>query len=160
MDAVQREVPPLAVPDVLVCSVGTEIFLESGGGPDEGWQRALDEGWDHSAAVAAAEGIPELKPQVGQSQGLGALYPHITGLRNVIIGGMAWGYFASGIFVCWGPGSLPFMSWSGLGRVCPVVGFGRSTYAAGRKQALSTRLLNHPIVGLEILSDSLNASSA
>ena len=71
MDTVQREVPLLAVPDVLVCSVGTEIFLESTGGADEGWQRVLDEGWDHSAAVAAAEGIPELKPQVGQSQGFG-----------------------------------------------------------------------------------------
>ena len=54
----------MLVPDVLVCSVGTEIFFESTGEPDKGWQEVLDRGWDRAGAIAAAEGIPELKPQV------------------------------------------------------------------------------------------------
>lgn len=61
----QSEVPLLLVPDVLVCSVGTEIFFESTGEADEGWKRVLDQGWDRASAIAAAEGIPELEPQVG-----------------------------------------------------------------------------------------------
>lgn len=60
----QSEVPLLLVPDVLVCSVGTEIFFESTGEADEGWARVLDQGWDRASAIAAAEGIPELAPQV------------------------------------------------------------------------------------------------
>lgn len=61
----QKEVPLLLVPDVLVCSVGTEIFFESTGEADKGWQQVLDKGWDRAAAVAAAEGVTELVPQVG-----------------------------------------------------------------------------------------------
>ena len=61
---VPQKEAPLLVPDVLVCSVGTEIFFESTGEPDKGWQEVLDRGWDRAGAIAAAEAIPELQPQV------------------------------------------------------------------------------------------------
>jgi sucrose-6-phosphatase len=61
--AVQKEAP-LLVPDVLVCSVGTEIFFESAGEADQEWGRELDQGWDRQGALDAAAGIPELKQQV------------------------------------------------------------------------------------------------
>jgi len=54
----------MLVPDVLVCSVGTEIFFESTGEPDKAWQQELDRGWDRAGAITAVEAIPELKPQV------------------------------------------------------------------------------------------------
>lgn len=60
----QGEAPLLLVPDVLVCSVGTEIFFESSGQADQQWAAQLDQGWDRASAVAAAEAIPELKAQV------------------------------------------------------------------------------------------------
>jgi sucrose-6-phosphatase len=60
---VQKEAP-LLVPDVLVCSVGTEIFFESAGEADREWGRELDQGWDRQGALDAAAGIPELKQQV------------------------------------------------------------------------------------------------
>lgn len=59
----QKEAP-LLVPDVLVCSVGTEIFFESAGEADREWGRELDQGWDRQGALDAAAGIPELKQQV------------------------------------------------------------------------------------------------
>ena len=58
----QKEAP-LLTPDVLVCSVGTEIFFESTGEADKEWAAELDRGWDRSGAVAAAGAIPELKQQ-------------------------------------------------------------------------------------------------
>ena len=54
----------MLVPDVLVCSVGTEIFFESTGEPDKEWQKELDRGWDRAGAISAVEAISELKPQV------------------------------------------------------------------------------------------------
>lgn len=65
---VQEEVP-LGVPDVLICSVGTEIFFEKPGSdtepqPDKKWIQLLDQGWNRQAALDAAAQFQELKPQV------------------------------------------------------------------------------------------------
>jgi hypothetical protein len=70
-----QEEAPLLVPDVLVCSVGTEIFFESTGEPDKAWQEVLDRGWNRAGAIAAAEAIPELQPQVGSQT-----YPRAQGM--------------------------------------------------------------------------------
>lgn len=65
----QEEVP-LGVPDVLICSVGTEIFFEKPGSdgaepqPDKKWIQLLDQGWNRQAALDAAAQCKELKPQV------------------------------------------------------------------------------------------------
>ena len=62
----QKEVP-LGTPDVLVCSVGTEIFFEASGHapePDRKWAAELDKGWDRAAAIRAAESFSELRVQV------------------------------------------------------------------------------------------------
>lgn len=61
--AVQKEAP-LLVPDVLVCSVGTEIFFESAGEADKEWGAELDQGWNRQGALDIAAGFPELKQQV------------------------------------------------------------------------------------------------
>lgn len=55
---------PLLVPDVLVCSVGTEIFFECAGQADREWSAELDRGWDRRGALAAAAAVPTLRPQV------------------------------------------------------------------------------------------------
>lgn len=63
---VQAEVP-LGDPDVLVCSVGTEIFFEHTGEdpePDKKWFDTLERGWNRDAAIEAAAGFPQLKLQV------------------------------------------------------------------------------------------------
>jgi hypothetical protein len=65
-DCLQKEVP-LGNPDVLVCSVGTEIFFEATGASpeaDEEWKKELDQGWNRQAAIDAAASFSELKPQV------------------------------------------------------------------------------------------------
>ena len=62
----QKEVP-LGNPDVLVCSVGTEIFFEAMGASPEAnqqWKTELDQGWDRQAAIDAAGKLHDLKPQV------------------------------------------------------------------------------------------------
>ena len=62
----QKEVP-LGNPDVLVCSVGTEIFFEATGASPEAnqqWKTELDQGWDRQAAIDAAGKLHDLKPQV------------------------------------------------------------------------------------------------
>ena len=62
----QKEVP-LGNPDVLVCSVGTEIFFEATGASPEAnqqWKTELDQGWDRQAAIDAAGALHDLKPQV------------------------------------------------------------------------------------------------
>ena len=58
---------PLGNPDVLVCSVGTEIFFEATGASPEAnqqWKTELDQGWDRQAAIDAAGKLHDLKPQV------------------------------------------------------------------------------------------------
>ncbi|CAD7699281.1 unnamed protein product [Ostreobium quekettii] len=62
---------PLLVPNLLVCSVGTEIFHfhEGQSKEDERWARILDEGWDRSAALEVALQFGSaLAPQVDSEQ--------------------------------------------------------------------------------------------
>jgi len=61
---------PLGTPDVLVCSVGTEIFFEAGGAapqPDRKWVAELDKGWDRAAAIRTAESFSQLRVQARRS---------------------------------------------------------------------------------------------
>jgi hypothetical protein len=63
----QQDEAPLLTPNVLICSVGTEIFYRTAGGsllPDKAWDAHLDAGWDRGAAEAVAAAIPQLKRQV------------------------------------------------------------------------------------------------
>lgn len=63
-----RKEAPLLVPDVLVCSVGTEIFFESAGEADKEWGAELDQGWNRQGALDVAAGFPELKQQAASEQ--------------------------------------------------------------------------------------------
>ncbi|KAA6424811.1 MAG: sucrose phosphate phosphatase [Trebouxia sp. A1-2] len=69
-----RDEVPLGVPDVLICSVGTEIFFEKPGSdgaepqPDKKWTQLLDQGWNRKAALEAAAQLSELKPQSESEQ--------------------------------------------------------------------------------------------
>jgi len=64
---VQKEVP-LGNPDILVCSVGTEIFYEATAEsepvPDPKWIELLNQGWDRSAVVECAAQLSGLSLQV------------------------------------------------------------------------------------------------
>jgi hypothetical protein len=58
---------PLLTPNVLICSVGTEIFYRTADGsllPDQAWEAYLDQGWDKAAVQALVANIPQLAPQV------------------------------------------------------------------------------------------------
>ena len=57
LSSLQAETP-LLTPDILVCSVGTEILLR--GVADADWEAHLDEGWDRDRAAAVASRFPEL----------------------------------------------------------------------------------------------------
>ena len=74
-DLLQEEVP-LGKPDVLICSVGTEIFMDVDSPAPvsrESWTRKLDQGWDRKAIVEAASKHSQLKLQVrGQMRELAA----------------------------------------------------------------------------------------
>ena len=63
----QEEVP-LGNPDILVCSVGTEIFYEANGSQaptaDKKWGRLLDQGWNRDLIVKTASKFSGLKLQV------------------------------------------------------------------------------------------------
>ena len=63
----QEEVP-LGNPDILVCSVGTEIFYEASGGQtpaaDKKWGKLLDQGWNRELIVKTASKFAGLKLQV------------------------------------------------------------------------------------------------
>lgn len=63
-----RKEAPLLVPDILVCSVGTEIFFESSGETDAEWKEELNKGWDRPGALAAAAAIEALSPQAASEQ--------------------------------------------------------------------------------------------
>ena len=58
---------PLGKPDVLICSVGTEIFMDVDS-PDpvarESWTRKLDQGWDRKTILEAASKHKQLQLQV------------------------------------------------------------------------------------------------
>lgn len=58
-------------PNVLICSVGTEIFYRTADGtlvPDQAWEAYLDQGWDRSAVESIAAQFPQLKQQVGSKE--------------------------------------------------------------------------------------------
>ena len=58
---------PLLTPDILVCSVGTEIMIK--GKPDAEWEAYLDAGgWDREQAAAVAGRFPELVLQRSSEQ--------------------------------------------------------------------------------------------
>eukprot|EP00890_Picochlorum_soloecismus_P001484 jgi/Picsp_1/2336/NSC_05799-R1_sucrose phosphatase len=57
---------PLLAPDILVCSVGTEILVH--GVPDAEWERYLDEGWDREQVVTIVNRFPELVMQQASEQ--------------------------------------------------------------------------------------------
>eukprot|EP00878_Enallax_costatus_P000447 GHUV01000538.1.p1 GENE.GHUV01000538.1~~GHUV01000538.1.p1 ORF type:complete len:517 (+),score=116.35 GHUV01000538.1:170-1552(+) len=62
---------PLLNPNVLICSVGTEIFYRGPDGtlvPDTAWTSYLDKGWDREKVQQLAAQIPALKPQVASEQ--------------------------------------------------------------------------------------------
>eukprot|EP00775_Hariotina_reticulata_P009955 gene9955-10110_t len=62
---------PLLNPNVLICSVGTEIFYRAPDGqllPDQAWEAYLDQGWDRAAVERIAAQIPQLTPQVASEQ--------------------------------------------------------------------------------------------
>lgn len=52
---------PLLKPDILVCSVGTEILIN--GEADAEWEAHLNQGWDRGAAEGVAASMPELEMQ-------------------------------------------------------------------------------------------------
>ncbi|GAB4813979.1 hypothetical protein N2152v2_001025 [Parachlorella kessleri] len=57
---------PLLTPNILVCSVGTEILID--GEPDEEWEAFLNQGWDRAKAAEIAKGLPDLKLQQPSEQ--------------------------------------------------------------------------------------------
>ncbi|KAI8467278.1 MAG: sucrose-6F-phosphate phosphohydrolase-domain-containing protein [Monoraphidium minutum] len=63
---------PLLTPDILICSVGTELFYRVPGTttlvPDSSWEAELDNGWDRGAVAAVAARHPRLKPQPASEQ--------------------------------------------------------------------------------------------
>ncbi|GBF89226.1 hypothetical protein Rsub_02103 [Raphidocelis subcapitata] len=72
---------PLLAPDVLICSVGTELFYRTPSGayePDGSWEAVLDAGWDRDAAAAVAARLPQLKPQVSSEQRRHKLSYHLS----------------------------------------------------------------------------------
>lgn len=66
----QQNETPLLLPDVLVCSVGTEILHNTGKGyvADAQWEAKLDEGWDASVAAEIGEEFDNLELQVGTTE--------------------------------------------------------------------------------------------
>lgn len=56
-----QEETPLLDPDILVCSVGTEILLHRQ--PDVQWEEYLNQGWDREKVCSVAAQFPELKMQ-------------------------------------------------------------------------------------------------
>jgi len=58
----------LIEPDALVCSVGTEIYLDNGNTPDAGWSNILSPGWDRELVFSVAKSFAELEPQPDSEQ--------------------------------------------------------------------------------------------
>lgn len=92
-EQLRREVPALAVPDVLICSVGTEIFFEEENAaapvPDRRWTAALDAtGWSRAAVAAAAlAATPALRLQAESEQRPHKVSFHLEGGRDAAAGG-------------------------------------------------------------------------
>jgi sucrose-6F-phosphate phosphohydrolase len=60
----------LIEPDALVCSVGTEIYLDKSDTPDAGWSDILSPGWNRELVFSVAKSFPELTPQPDSEQRL------------------------------------------------------------------------------------------
>ncbi|CAL5220768.1 g2832 [Coccomyxa viridis] len=76
-----RKEVPLGNPDVLVCSVGTEIFFEATGASPEAnqeWKTELDQGWNRQEAIDAAAKFSELKAQDASEQRPHKLSYHLS----------------------------------------------------------------------------------
>ncbi|MCC5639732.1 sucrose-phosphate phosphatase [Nostoc sp. CHAB 5844] len=58
----------LIEPDALVCSVGTEIYLNNSDTPDAGWSDILSPGWNRELVFSVAKSFPELEPQPDSEQ--------------------------------------------------------------------------------------------
>lgn len=58
----------LIPPDILVLSVGTEIYTAEATTPDPQWSAQLSAGWNRTEIVTIAEGFPELTPQPASEQ--------------------------------------------------------------------------------------------
>ena len=86
----QEEVP-LGTPDILICSVGTEIFFEKPGSqgaepqPDKKWIQLLDQGWDRQAALDAAAQFQELKPQVQHAALVPGYYNKVVDMHHLSV---------------------------------------------------------------------------
>lgn len=58
----------LIEPDGLVCSVGTEIYLNNSDAPDADWSDILSPGWNRELVFSVAKSFPELAPQPDSEQ--------------------------------------------------------------------------------------------
>jgi sucrose-6F-phosphate phosphohydrolase len=59
---------PLITPDIVICSVGTEITRGSDLAPDAGWEEFLNQGWDRSIVVEEASKFDKLRLQADSEQ--------------------------------------------------------------------------------------------
>ena len=59
---------PMLDPDVLVPSVGTEIYYNGSETLDPEWVQQLSQNWDHDLIVSLCQNLPELKPQPPSDQ--------------------------------------------------------------------------------------------
>lgn len=64
------EEAPLLTPQVLICSVGTEVFYLKDGTyqPDPAWNKHLDQGWNREEVLHYIAMFPELKAQAATEQ--------------------------------------------------------------------------------------------
>lgn len=58
----------LLEPDILVCSVGTEIYHHGSDTPDATWSEKLSSAWDRERVVEISAAFTELKPQPESEQ--------------------------------------------------------------------------------------------
>jgi hypothetical protein len=59
---------PLLVPDILVVSVGTEVYYVNESNPDPAWTANLAQGWNREQVSAIANHFPELVSQPSSEQ--------------------------------------------------------------------------------------------
>jgi sucrose-6F-phosphate phosphohydrolase len=59
---------PLLPPDILICAVGTEIYLRANEPADALWAEKLSQGWDRALVVAIAAHFADLTPQPASEQ--------------------------------------------------------------------------------------------
>ncbi|MBE9005572.1 sucrose-phosphate phosphatase [Fortiea sp. LEGE XX443] len=54
--------------DILVCSVGTEIYINGSQDPDSTWSDKLSQAWDRDLVKKISANFPDLKPQPASEQ--------------------------------------------------------------------------------------------